>query len=404
MSKNNEADQSNIIRAIRKIAAPWITKNIPFPGASVAEIANAAGIQSEEKAAKILSSGNIRLVNNNKLYSIALLDNYNYPIDLENKSQLTRNASYGWSVQRTQYRSRAPGGGPVVKRRINEQALEKKLKVSGIRRANVLLIEQKTVLPKLKAPNGTLTIPYVVTKIIDSFKRRSEKNGVTNEEELAKRLSRNFLKQKDQPFLFVWGPPYQRQEPNEKLFSSSSPEGILKTQIKAFLQKITTPGLQIKPILLYADSYGTTINGLPTTLVDNYGNALRAEFSSDALFVPWSKVKAENNTRYTQLQLDVASQFIPSQKEIIQAANIAQTLGKILSPPEIILAAKQYGVERTIEGIMLSEGFNYRGNRIDGIIKLGTAPSREKNDDPYESTLPRIYLKNSMRAPWNRKR
>lgn len=93
-----------------------------------------------------------------------------------------------------------------------------------------------------------------------------------------------------------------------------------------------------------------------------------------------------------------------SDENIHNATQVQAKLGRSITQAVARSLALQYKKERLAEGLLLTKGFWLNGERVDNVIKLATAPSRFRNDEPYEEDLPRMYIKNMTRAAWNRPR
>ena len=112
---------SNIISDIRKqvdkLSRPWVLIGESVPSFSVIEIARRLQIQDCKVVARtVLADSNRKLILREPTGD-----------EVENlKESALRAAPYKRAVNMANYRSRAPGGGPVVKRRIIEADLEKK--------------------------------------------------------------------------------------------------------------------------------------------------------------------------------------------------------------------------------------------------------------------------------------
>lgn len=253
---------------------------------------------------------------------------------------------------------------------------------------------------ELYDPESLLT-----SEVIRLIQQSAEKNGVANREELERRLLNNCKSKRPQSIIFIWGPPYEGQGLRTDSFTNQ-PEQQTLGSIAFFMKQLAKKGLPTQPILLYADTYGTDINGIPQDQVDNYFNQIRAALSPGFATLRWSQVKLQNNAFYNLMRLQLEKEFIiPSEKEIENAKRTQQKIGRNnLTLDAICGLARAYKMERIIEGRLLTRGFSYDGQSINCLIKLGTAPSRQNNDDPYEPELPRFYLAGMPRAPWNKPR
>lgn len=252
----------------------------------------------------------------------------------------------------------------------------------------------------------TLSIEdLVANEVLATIKDLSEKNGLANEAELYRRIMISLRENQPLPILFVWGPPYEGQARDSELFIGDTPENKMSDEIEQILNKIRSSGIAIQPILLYADRYGIDINGMDPEEVQIYYDAVENRFSPTTKVMKWSEVRAQNMQRYFVLATEIASRTQEITIENIQNATLVQKkLGNSITVATATELARRYKIERMIEGQILTDGFEYQGERISEIIKLATAPSRSRNDEPYEAALPRFYIKNMTRAAWNKTR
>ena len=112
-----------------------------------------------------------------------------------------------------------------------------------------------------------------------------------------------------------------------------------------------------------------------------------------------SEIIRQNN----MLNFYFSNDSSPNIEEIRSAKKIQFKLGRGATYQEAVRLASIYRASRLNEGWLLTDGFYLNGERIQDIIKLATAPNKEK-DDPYEPGLPRFYVKNMIRAAWNKPR
>lgn len=229
----------------------------------------------------------------------------------------------------------------------------------------------------------------------------AEKRGIANEPELYQRVLCSIENNQPLPLLFVWGPPYEGQALDQDIFTTATPEAKMADEIEVVITDIRSLGLEVQSILLFADIYGTEINGLSQQEVTAYYQSLQIRFQNTSQITTWSDVIAENQQRYAQIEQQVLPNLQASNK-IAQNAQIIQAkLGTIVTGREATRLGEKYVKERIIEGTLLNEGFVLNGRQIRNVVKLGTAPTRFRNDEPYEVDLPRIYVKNMTRAAWN---
>jgi hypothetical protein len=244
----------------------------------------------------------------------------------------------------------------------------------------------------------------ITTAFMAKVETLVEKNGVARTPELYNQVLRSVNENKALPILFVWGPPYEGQGENTTLFEESTPESEMAQQIEKVIFDLSV-GINIRPILIFADSYGIEINGMHPNVVQTYLNTLRKRFCSFTEVIPWSFVRAENREDYENFVAEAMRQNITvSDENIHNATQVQAKLGRSITQAVARSLALQYKKERLAEGLLLTKGFWLNGERVDNVIKLATAPSRFRNDEPYEEDLPRMYIKNMTRAAWNRPR
>jgi hypothetical protein len=136
--KNMEKEKNQqITRAYERIVRPWTEKGLEPPCVSVKQLSREARIQNPGALVNQLANGGATFGSNGSVDSrLVLEDLYGEPV--ENIEQAAREAApYKRAVKEADYRSRAPGGGPVVKRRINEKSLARKLMQLGKGRLKV---------------------------------------------------------------------------------------------------------------------------------------------------------------------------------------------------------------------------------------------------------------------------
>lgn len=243
--------------------------------------------------------------------------------------------------------------------------------------------------------NGSLLNKKVSNSVLSTIIEISEKDGVRYIDNMRTRLINNFNKNIHQPVVFVWGPPYEEQGKKNNSFSKGQPEYKMLQDITNVLKNLEERGLQIKPILIYADLYGTKINGIPQVEVDKYFSEINKYSPNNFIITTISELIQQNNVRDF-----FSDDSAPNIEEIRAAKKIQLKLGRGISYQEAFKLASIYRASRLNEGKLLTEGFDLNGERIDDVIKLATAPNKEK-DDPYEPNLPRFYVKKMTRASWN---
>lgn len=240
---------------------------------------------------------------------------------------------------------------------------------------------------------------YIARSVIQKVVQISEKNGVRNIDQLETMLMNNLNKGISQPIIFIWGPPYENQGKKQNSFIKGQPEYKMLLDIENVLDILEETGLQTKPILIYADLYGSQINGIPQAELINYLEEIVKNSPINFIITSISEILLQNNLDNFYSSDDSS----PSIEETRSAKKIQLKLGRNISDKEAFLLASIYRTARLNEGRLLSEGFYLNGERIEDVIKLATASNKEK-DDPYEPNLPRFYVKKMYRAAWNKPR
>lgn len=116
---------TEILNAYTRITSPWTVKGLTPPVVSVIEIARSAGLSNPACVVSELRSG-VVFGENGRLNKRLILVNEEGQ-NVENLSEEAKKASpYKRAVNQADYRSRAPGGGPVVKRRVKRGSLDRK--------------------------------------------------------------------------------------------------------------------------------------------------------------------------------------------------------------------------------------------------------------------------------------
>lgn len=133
----NKEQAEKVFKSYDKIVNPWVKQGLDLPFVSVKELARGAGIASTLSLASALSKKSLAVIAKNGNGRILTLTTSS---EQETKSvtKVARdNAPYKRAVRQADYKSRKPGGGPVVKRRINEESLQRKLTELGAGRLKV---------------------------------------------------------------------------------------------------------------------------------------------------------------------------------------------------------------------------------------------------------------------------
>lgn len=404
-----------IAEAYSRIVKPWTFLGLEPPSVAVKQLAREAGIPNPATVAGEVARGEIIFSSKGNSGSRLILEDIRGS-RVENLEESAKKAApYKRAVKEADYRSKAPGGGPVVKRRVNENSLRQKLVQLGKGRLKVNVevydederrqkerqetkrrLEMRWV-RKPSAERDPAAIQAEAT--LSLIKKLSERHGISDENEILNRLKANIESSRPQMILAIWGPPYERQG-YQKVFNIESPEEKMARSIIDVVSSLSST-TETELLILYADYYGTDINGIPRDEVENYGQQIRWRFEDFGEFICWSQLKEEKLTRYESLRDSLSGTIVePDEDEVERALIMQNKLGNAITRERAIELAKMYRTERIIEGILLQEGFFWRDKYYNNIIKLGTAPSRA-NDEPYESQLPRFYVSGMPRAAWN---
>jgi len=406
---------SEIAMAYSRTVRPWTSLGLEPPSISVIEVARRAGISNPATVAGEVARGEIIFSSNGNFGSRLILEDIkgNQVENLEEAA--IKAAPYKRAVKEADYRSRAPGGGPVVKRRVNERSLKRKLTQLGKGRLRVNIEaydedaerqrERDETKQRLelrwagRSPIDRSPIIMQTEATLSLIRRISEKRGITDEIELTERIKTNIELGQPQTVLAIWGPPYEKQG-YEDVFGVESPEERMATGIISAVNQLQET-TEIKLVILYADYYGTDINGLSIGEVENYGQQIKARFEDVGKFISLSQLKDSNVARYNTVRNSLPAVVVEPDEEEVRKATIMQyKLGFTATREQGVKLARAYRTERIIEGTILQEGFLWEGCSYSNIIKLGTAPSRT-NDEPYEAQLSRFYVSGMPRAAWN---
>jgi len=133
----NLSDQ--ISNSYRAISQPWDSVGEVRPAVSVLELSRKLDVSPDVVARRVLNGG-IIVQNNGSQGQLILVDPNGEAVEnIEASSR--ESAPFKRAVQRADYRSRAPGGGPVVKRRVQQSSLETNLRTLGTGRLKIVEVE-----------------------------------------------------------------------------------------------------------------------------------------------------------------------------------------------------------------------------------------------------------------------
>lgn len=180
-----------------------------------------------------------------------------------------------------------------------------------------------------------------------------------------------------------WGPKYSYKERGIRVG-----EAEIQTlkEINTFLSFLSQQGYQTNYFLLFADSYGTEINGLPSSVVKDYFRNLQ-EYVQENFSWPvryWSELR--KNPRYLELKGEVSARF----GEYVPSEVFSENLETAKKFSGSMNSAREYSIERVVEGLLIEEEYSP--------LKISLV---KKEKDTLDGPLKRIYVINS-RKPWMR--
>ena len=194
---------------------------------------------------------------------------------------------------------------------------------------------------------------------------------------------RNPLSENDPVVFFTpWGPKYTYKE---KGIGVGEPERLTLDELgkinRYFSQEL---GISTEWRIMFADIYGTQINGLPEDKVNGYFANLEEEISKMPGFMTmwWSKTK--DCKRYAELEKQVTGSFFDYIAPEIFSKNIEKS--KELGGDES--NARAYSVERVVEGLLIQEMYDP--------LKFSLVASK---NDVLDGPLRRVYVVEN-RKPW----
>ena len=180
----------------------------------------------------------------------------------------------------------------------------------------------------------------------------------TYTDKVLQQLSDSLLMSQRLCFFSPWGPRYNNNSPIIKEYDSEIMTlRELKTILQTFREKGYTPDLLLMP----ADAYGTEINGLSETFVDDYFKSLE-EWTHKELgetkvrVVRWSHVRDEQRELYDTLCQRVDQAFDEYINGRIYRNSIE--VAKVFNPNQAKESARKYCIERIVEGEIISRVYN----------------------------------------------
>ena len=418
-------ETEGISQAYKKIVQPWTKAELNPPELLVIELARRTGLPPI-RLINILLNKKVVVQTENDIYRLRLEGPSKERVTRKNLKDVAQKAGkgkYKRAAKDADYRSREPGGGPVVKRKIKKDSLERQILIKGYERLKIVAeksnpdgerrerregikaklalrwqgrsvrwqgrSERRNTDQQYEKEDVGITVFNLIKKISDE---------ISNPKELLNRLRDNAKLGKPQFIIVVWGPPYVGQA-QSKIFEKTTPEKQTAKAIGQVMEQLTQyTEMEMQLLVIYADYYGTEINKLPTDEVTAYGKQLKEYFESlGGIFTTWSEIKRKNDISDTPPTTD------PSGQAVRNAFIIQKKLGRYPSQRQAQKLATAYEAERQKEGKVLAGSFLVEGRLVTNVIKLSIAPG-SANDDPYEKELPRFYVKGMLRAPWNKER
>ncbi|MBS1266942.1 MAG: hypothetical protein MAG795_00911 [Candidatus Woesearchaeota archaeon] len=178
-----------------------------------------------------------------------------------------------------------------------------------------------------------------------------------------------------------WGPKYTYLETGTQL---GQPEKQTLQELSEFVTFLKENGYNPQLNVMFADTYGTDINGLPKKEVLDYFNNLDAQIQNidSVQGVWWSELK--DCERYWDLKSSVESNFF----DYISKDEFRENVRTAIKFGGGIESARTYSIERIVEGMLIEE--MYKPIKV-SLVK----PEKDVLDGP----LARIYIIEN-RKPW----
>jgi hypothetical protein len=210
----------------------------------------------------------------------------------------------------------------------------------------------------------------------------------TNPEEILVKLWEKSVSG-EELFLFTpWGPRYGYEtrgteiEPGDK-------EDVALEELAKTTSDIRKAGFSVTNLLMYADLYGTEVNGLPVDVVRAYGQSLKKAATNrlqDPLVKPWSAIRMDAQTMYAALCAQISEMFGTYVSEGTFEKMVK--VGERFNPGSGRESSRKYCIERVVEARMIDLLY-------DPIKASMVIPEK----DELDGSLKRVYVINN-RAPW----
>ncbi|MBT3406323.1 hypothetical protein HN419_04085 [Candidatus Woesearchaeota archaeon] len=210
----------------------------------------------------------------------------------------------------------------------------------------------------------------------------------TNPEEIVVKLWEKFVSG-DELFLFTpWGPRYGYETRGTEIKENDAETKALE-ELAEVTKGIRDTGMNVTNLLMYADLYGTDVNGLPVNVVRAYGQSLKqtaVDRLQDPLVKPWSVIRSGAQDMYDALCAQVSEMFGTYVSEGTFEKMVK--VGERFNPGSGRESSRKYCIERVVEARMIDLLY-------DPIKASMVIPEK----DELDGSLKRVYVINN-RAPW----
>jgi hypothetical protein len=183
-----------------------------------------------------------------------------------------------------------------------------------------------------------------------------------------------------------WGPRYSYKSRGTEI-RAGDPEIDTLEEMGEVIEAVREAGISPTLYIMFADLYGTEINGLPEQAVEDYFRSLKETTEGivdDCQVTRWSDIRKAS--RYEELKEEIERDFYYFIGPRTMRGMIRVSAN--FNPKDPEGAAKRYGVERVAEAIIIDEWLEP--------IKLSLV---RKEKDVLDDPLPRIYVIRN-RGPW----
>ena len=195
------------------------------------------------------------------------------------------------------------------------------------------------------------------------------------------------VKDKELVFFSPWGPRYFKK--SSRITEGDKEEKIL-VEIRDIVDRLNSLGYKSRVLIMPADAYGITINGLDEQFVRDYFCSLEERAreiigSTRTDVEPWSRIKERKNTMYQELVDEMQNNLSAWIDEGTFRKAVA--VASRFNPNKIEERARAYCIERLVEGMIIAE---------EDYIKLSLVL---KEKDILDGPLKRIYVIKEKK-PW----